>query len=201
MTHNVRGVMAQLFTLEELVKSDNSFYYYSICCAQIISVIIIMVGVYYRCPVSTTQVCVFSMLGSALAHIIFPSNVQLKVTWESLGFLVATWVISPFITMLTSFLVYWVIKKVILTGDTKLRALLITPFMSGVVFVIYFSFFFTTDFYMNLQNSTVKVVLVFVILLVGFYIGIVFKRMHFFKTKIALPMRLCTILKHSFSIW
>jgi len=202
MTHPIKGVMAELFTLKELVEGgDSSFYDYTICCAQIISVLVIMIGVYYRCPVSTTQVCVLSMLGAAFSHLIFNTHVMMEVDIRKLVTVIIVWILSPFITMFISCALYGLIKRLILTRNTRLKALLFTPFMSGLVFIIYFSFFFSTDLYTLYLSKTTKIVVTPIVLVVGFYIGIVFKRMHFLKTKFNLPKKISDMLKHSLFIW
>lgn len=104
---------------------------------------------------------------------------------------------TPIIAIGVSAGVYWLIKKTILSHNTKIRALLVTPYLSGAVFLIYFAFFFTTEFYARIASSTLKRFLVPVLLLIGFIIGMIFKRMHFFMTKFTPAMKFSEALKRS----
>ena len=202
MTHQVQGVMTNLFILEtSVVDPDKSFYYYSICTSQIVALIVIMVAVYYRCPISTTQACVFSLLGASISHNIFPNDTSININWNSFIVLLGIWCAAPLITMMITYLIYVIINKAILSSNTKIRSLVTTPYISGIVFLIYFSFVFTTELFMMIPNSMIKTIVAAVILLIGFYIGLVFKRMHFFITKVTPSMKFFKTLKNSLLVW
>ena len=199
MTHQVQGVLSEIFKMVS-GTDDNGYYYYSVCASEVVALIIIIFAISYQCPISTTQTCIFSMLGSSLAQIIYGSDTYNKISWTILCQFFIVWAISPILTIFVSCIVYLIIQKIVLSGNAKIKSFIITPYISGMVFVIYISFIFTTPIYQNLLTNTNQFIVVPIVLLIGLYIGIVFKRAHFFRTKVTPPMKACNLIKQSLCI-
>lgn len=199
MTHQVEGLIGSLFVMRS-DGSDEAFYYYSVCIAQVSAVVVIILSVNTRCAVSTTQVCIFSMIGASVSQALHNSGTHCQISWMLFLRLGVLWLVTPIFTIFLSAALYWVTKKCILSSNTRIRAFIITPYISGIVFAIYFSFVFTTPMYQDSIFQRHKLIFGPIIIFLGFYIGMMFKRMHFFITRVTPRMRLCTLIGHSLCV-
>jgi phosphate/sulfate permease len=179
---------------------DRAFYYYSISSALIVALIIISISVSKTIPISTTQTCIFSVFGASISLLLHDTPIYNKISLEIFIGLGIVWLITPFFTMFVSCLLYWIIKKTILGANVRIRAFIITTYISGIIFAIYFSFIFTTPLYQTYFPQLHPVFFGLIVIFLGFYVGLMFKRMHFFVTKVTPRMRLCTLICNSFCV-
>jgi len=200
MTRKVKEIISSLFVMKGKGEDDEVFYYYSISTAIIVALIVICISVSKSIPVSTTQICIFSMVGASISLLIHDSGVYNEVSREIFIGLCIVWLITPFFTIFLSSVLYWIIKKTILGSNAKIRAFIVTPYISGIIFAIYFSFIFTTPLSETYFSQSYPIIFGFAVVFLGFYIGLMFKRMHFFVTKVTPRMRLCALIGNSLCV-
>jgi phosphate/sulfate permease len=111
----------------------------------------------YGFPVSSTQVATMTMVGAAAASSMFGHLARTRVNWfPTMTVVVLVWLFMPFIAMALSALTYQIVKKSVLESKSKFRALQVTPYISGAVFMIYFAFIFSTQYFSEISSFGVQ---------------------------------------------
>ena len=95
------------------------------------------------------------MVGVSIVKSVYEGDVKDNVVWfPTLTIIVLIWLFVPFISMLLSALFYELIKRVVLIKNAKIRSLIITPYISGIVFISYFAFIFATQYFTKIPSKT-----------------------------------------------
>ena len=107
-------------------------------------------------PVSTTHSIVGALVGTGLV-----SGGSSIIHWGKIWGIIASWVISPLFSAILAFLVFTVIKKIILQKDkSTLMAKRYSPYFIGITFfIIFMSLFLKTPLGERLQINTSNSVL------------------------------------------
>ena len=112
---------------------------YGMLCADLSSAIWLTIATYFKYPVSTTHSIIGAIVGFSLAY-----SGSDGVDWEAIGFIVLSWIASPFIAGIIAFVVFSTIQKFVFQTDNPFdRTLLLFPiltfftFFINVLFIIY----------------------------------------------------------------
>ncbi len=102
-------------------------------------------------PVSTTHSIVGAMIGFGVM-----AGGWSVIQWGKLGAVVLSWVISPLFSMIIAFVLFKIIVKLILSGETPFEsALRFSPgFIGLTVFIVFLSFLFKTPVGKSLDVGT-----------------------------------------------
>ncbi len=116
----------------------------------------IFIATWKGLPVSTTHSIVGALVGTGLI-----SGGSSIIHWGKIWGIIASWVISPLFSAILAFLVFTVIKKIILQKDkSTLMAKRYSPYFIGITFfIIFMSLFLKTPLGERLQISTSNSVL------------------------------------------
>ena len=202
IVHKVQSVLNDMFVMSSKVEEpDTGYYFFSTCLAELTALTLNMISSTYGYPIPATQTAILATLSASLSQTVQKSEAFNKISWNSFIEVCAMWVATPFITMFLSCTTYWIIKKSILEKNTQIRSFIVTPYISGIVFMIYCSFAFTTEYYTKIESNNLKMSLIPIILFIGFYFGMIFKRMHFFLTKFTPAMSFFEAFRKSLLVW
>ncbi len=94
------------------------------------------------------------MVGISIVRHVYDQNAKVIVNWfPTLTIILLIWLLVPVISLFVSALVYELIKRVVLIRNAKIRSLIITPYLSGAVFMIYSGFIFNIRSFHNIPNE------------------------------------------------
>ena len=126
-------------------------------------------------PVSTTHSIVGSMIGFGIMAGGFG-----VINWGKLLAVVLSWIISPFFSIVISYVIFKIIVRLILSRkDNFIQALKLSPFFIGItLFVVILSFLFKTPFGKTMKLGPLEALTVAVLLsvLLGFFATALLKR-------------------------
>ena len=92
------------------------------------------------------------MIGMSLIRLTYLKENGDKISWfPILTIIVVMWVITPIATIAFSAFLYSVIKKILNIQRSRVHYLIVMPFICGSIFVVYASFFFSTEYFENLE--------------------------------------------------
>jgi len=85
---------------------------YGMLCADLSSAIWLTVATYYKYPVSTTHSIIGAIVGFSLAY--GGSN---AIVWKKIGFIVASWILSPVLAGVFSYIFFFLINRYIFNSN------------------------------------------------------------------------------------
>ena len=105
---------------------------YGMLCADLSSAIWLTIATYFKYPVSTTHSIIGAIIGFALA---FGGNDVLD--WEKIGFIIASWIISPLLAGVFAFILFVTINKFVFNSDDPYNnTIKIFPLLTFITFFI-----------------------------------------------------------------
>jgi len=112
---------------------------YGMLCADLASAIWLTIATYFKYPVSTTHSIIGAIVGFSLAY-----GGTDGVDWEAIGFIVLSWIASPFIAGFIALFVFSLIQKFVFRSANPFdNTLILFPiltfftFFINVLFIIY----------------------------------------------------------------
>ncbi len=97
------------------------------------------------------------MVSASLAQYTQSKGAKTIVAWfPDLTIILLVWILAPFVTMALSSLSYTIVKRTILIKNSRIRSLVVTPYISGAVFLIYFAFVFSTKQFKEIKQMWVR---------------------------------------------
>ena len=107
-------------------------------CANFSSGIWLLIATYFKYPVSTTHSIIGAIVGFALAY-----AGSSAIVWKTIGFIVLSWLISPVISGIFSYSIFFVVRKYVYHAiDPFKMTLRIFPILVFVTFLINSFFIF-----------------------------------------------------------
>jgi len=126
-------------------------------------------------PISTTHSIVGAMIGFGIIAGGFKA-----ILWGKLTSVILSWIISPAFSIVISFIMFSIIKRLIISRNNSFdRALKLSPFFVGIsIFIVVLSFLFKTPLGKTLSIGTPMAVLVsaFFAVLIGYIAKFFLKR-------------------------
>ena len=120
--------------------------------------------------------------------------------------LIIVWILSPLLSFFFSTIVYRLINKLIFSENSKISSVKIAPYASGLVFIVYFGYSFSTQYFESLSFNNKMYyfhhIRIFIpsVIVGGFLFGIIFGRMYFFIFEYTPIMNWGKIIYYSFFI-
>eukprot|EP01022_Parablepharisma_sp_SALTPOND_P000614 TRINITY_DN1032_c0_g1_i2.p2 TRINITY_DN1032_c0_g1~~TRINITY_DN1032_c0_g1_i2.p2 ORF type:complete len:370 (+),score=-3.89 TRINITY_DN1032_c0_g1_i2:204-1313(+) len=178
LRYKVESTLDRLFIYSaHFAPQDKSFYFFIVTSAEVFhynallqatGLLFMEIATSYVYPVSPSQITTFTVVGMSLARNTYYDSGEDTIVWfPELTIVVLIWLFVPFVSLLLSAFIYGIIKKSIMAKNSKIQSMIITSYLSGVVFVLYFSFSFATKYFEDLSFDT-KVYLFSVNLFLGF---------------------------------
>ncbi len=97
----------------------------------------------YKYVVSSTHIAVCTMIGAALASYSYKQDAQNRVHWfPTMTLIFLSWLLAPLVSFVCSPLLYELLKRVILQQNARERALILSPYIAGVVMMTICAFAF-----------------------------------------------------------
>ncbi|MFQ5676592.1 MAG: inorganic phosphate transporter, partial [bacterium] len=116
----------------EIFASDPMIFVYGMMAALLAAGAWLQVASYYGWPVSTTH----SIVGSILGFGVVVGGTQ-AVHWDKVASIVGSWVVSPLLSGVTSFLIFTLLRrKIFYAADPVRAAKKLTPYLVFFVFAI-----------------------------------------------------------------
>ena len=116
----------------DVFKKHPGALMYGMLCADLSSAIWLTIATYFKYPVSTTHSIIGAIVGFALA---FGGNDVLD--WEKIGFIIASWIISPLLAGVFSFVTFVGINKFVFNSvDPYNNTIKIFPLLTFVTFFV-----------------------------------------------------------------
>jgi len=126
-------------------------------------------------PISTTHSIVGAMIGFGIIAGGFKA-----IQWGKLTSVILSWIISPALSIIISFIMFSIIKRLIISrNDSFDRALKLSPFFVGIsIFIVVLSFLFKTPLGNTLSIGTPMAVLIAILIavLIGYIAKFFLKR-------------------------
>ncbi len=128
----------------------------------------VCLATYQNLPVSTTHSIVGAMIGFGLV-----SGGASAVNWSQVIYIVMSWVLSPVLSAICSFLIFGLIDKLVLSRmDTVHGALKTTPMLiAATIFIMTLALFLDTPLSRKLEFSSVHSLMASVAVGVGVYVA------------------------------
>lgn len=136
MGSHVTDMVRKKIVSNNLFEDDPGTLMFGMLCADLSSAIWLTVATYFKLPVSTTHSIIGAIVGFSLSY-----GGKDAVNWKKIWLVVVSWVASPFIAGIFSFIFFTLINNIIFKSkNPKNRLLLLFPIL------IFFTFFINTLF-------------------------------------------------------
>jgi PiT family inorganic phosphate transporter len=124
--------------VDPMAFSDNMYLFiYGMMAALLAAAVWITIATFYGLPISTSQSIVGGVAGFGIAAIILGQVSSSTLHLEVLGKIVASWIISPLVGALLAFIMFWIIKNLILDKADPVKATKkVAPFLLFLVFTV-----------------------------------------------------------------
>ncbi|MCK5560626.1 MAG: anion permease, partial [Thermoplasmata archaeon] len=124
--------------VDPLAFSDDMYLFiYGMMAALLAAAIWVTIATFYGLPISTSQSIVGGVAGFGAAAIFLGQVESSTLHLEVLGKIAASWVISPLVGALLAFIMFWIIKTLILDKADPVRATKrVAPFLLFTVFTV-----------------------------------------------------------------
>ena len=138
MGSHVTSTIRKKIVSIELFEAEPGALMFGMLCSNMAAGIWLNIATYFKYPVSTTHSIVGAIIGFSLSY-----GGRDAVNWESVGWIIFSWIISPVLAGLLAWSVYTLIKKYVFnSNDPANNTLIIFPILTFFTFLINSFFIF-----------------------------------------------------------
>jgi phosphate/sulfate permease len=139
MGSHVTDTVRKKIVSQDIFENDPGALMLGMLCADLSSAIWLTVATYLKWPVSTTHSIIGAILGFCLAY----GGIE-AIVWEKIGYIVLSWVISPLLAGVFSFVLFKLVMKFVFESQNPFRntkriypVLTFITFFINSLFIIY----------------------------------------------------------------
>ena len=132
MGSHVTSAIRKKIVSIDIFEDDPGALMFGMLCSNMAAAIWLNIATYFKYPVSTTHSIIGAIIGFSLSY-----GGANAVNWESVGWIVFSWVLSPAISGLLAWGIYVTIKKYVFNSSNPVdNTLLIFPILTFFTFLI-----------------------------------------------------------------
>ena len=138
MGSHVTSAIRKKIVSIDIFEDEPGALMFGMLCSNMAAGIWLNLATYFKYPVSTTHSIIGAIVGFSLAY-----RGTKAIVWESIGFIVLSWIVSPVLAGIFAYGVYMIIKKYVFNSSKPVdNTLLIFPILTFFTFLINTFFIF-----------------------------------------------------------